>query len=477
MQLERKWKVLLLVSVGMFTAFLDAPVVSVAFPAIGESFPGTPSTTVAWTLDAYFIGFATFLVVGGRMADRYGRRNLFTAGLFIFAAASIGCAVAPSIGALIAARAVQASAAAMIVPSGQALMVAEFPADERRKAIGIVAAVVGLGTALAPAAGGVVVEVLSWRWIFWLSAAIALAACGRALWSLEREPRTEPDGGMPDILGAVMQGGALGVIVLGILKSPDWGVGDVRTLALFALGAALLALFIQRCRHHPVPVLDLSHFRDRGFAFANLASIGLGIGLFGGSIASVLFFTHAWGWSILATGAAFIPGGLVAAMTGKSAGDLAQRVGARAVGVGGCVAAGVGLLLIALMTTDQPNFAGSFLPGQVIYAVGVVAAMTALLGATLMSVPGSQYAVASGLNNALRQVGGAIGVAVVIAINGNAIGAEATDRGHASFVFAGVALLVSGVIAFAMAGRAREASKPRLRPKGASPGSPVKGPE
>jgi EmrB/QacA subfamily drug resistance transporter len=462
-RLERKWKVLLLVSVGMFMAFLDAPVVSVAFPAIERSFPGATATTVAWTLDAYFIGFATFLVVGGRAADRYGRRKLFIAGLVVFSAASLACAAAPTIGVLIAARAVQASAAAMVVPAGQALMVAEFPADEQSKAIGILAAVVGLGTALAPAAGGCIVQGLSWRWIFWISSAIALLTSVIATRSLEKQSRAELRGETPDVVGAAVQGGALGVIVLAILKSSEWGVGDARTLGLFALGAALLALFIRRCQRHAAPVLDLSLFRDRRFAFANLASIGLGIGLFGGSIASVLYFTHVWGWSVLATGAAFVPGGLAAALTGKSTGDLAQRVGARAVGTAGCVAAGAGLLLIALMTTEKPNFAGDFLPGQIIYSVGIVAGMTALLGTALTSVPASQYAVASGLNNALRQVGGAIGVAVVIAISGNAIGSHGAARGHVSFVFAGAALLVSGVTALLMAsvGRAaREASEP-----------------
>ena len=334
---------------------------------------------------------------------------------------------------------------------------------EQSKAIGILAAVVGLGTALAPAAGGGIVEELSWRWIFWISVAIALLTSVVAVQLLKRPPRGESRARTPDAIGAAMQGGALGLIVLGILKSPEWGVGDARTLGLFALGAALLALFIRRCLHHAAPVLDLSLFLNRRFAFANLASIGLGIGLFGGSIESVLYFTHVWGWSVLATGAAFVPGGLAVALTGKSTGDLAQRVGARAVGAGGCVAAGGGLLLIALMTTKKSNFAGDFLPGQIIYSVGIVAGMTALLGTALTSVPASQYAVASGLNNALRQVGGAIGVAVVIAISGNAIGAEGVDRGHVSFLFSSLALLLSGATALLMAstGRAaREVSEP-----------------
>ncbi|MHB1568816.1 MAG: MFS transporter, partial [Solirubrobacteraceae bacterium] len=442
-----------------------------AFPAIETSFPGAAATTVAWTLDAYFIGFATFLVVGGRVADRYGRRRLFVAGLLVFSAASLACAIAPSIGVLIAARAVQASAAAMVVPAGQALMVAEFPAGEQSRAIGILAAVVGLGTALAPAAGGGIVEGLSWRWIFWISVGVSLLTCIAAARFLEHDPRVEFHGHTPDVVGAALQGGALGVIVLGILESPDWGVGDGRTLGLFALGAALLALFIRRCLRHAAPVLDLSLFRDRRFAFANLASIGLGIGLFGGSIASVLYFTHVWEWSVLAAGAGFIPGGLVAAMTGKLAGDLAQRIGTRAVGVGGCVAAGAGLLLIALMTTEHADFAGGFLPGQVVYSAGIVAAMTALLGAALTSVPASQYAVASGLNNALRQVGGAIGVAVVIAISGNAIGPDTASRGHVTFVFASVALLVSGATALLMAsvGRAGDASKSGASLRNAAP--------
>lgn len=450
LRLERKWRVLLLISVGSFMSFLDAPVLSVAFPAIEKSFPGTAPTTLAWTLDAYFIGFAAFLVVGGRVADRYGRRNLFMGGLLLFTLASLACALSSSVGLLIAARAVQALAAAVVVPAGQGLMLAEFPPAERRTAIGALAALVSLATAFAPAVGGVIIDALSWRWIFWVNVIVTLLAL---LWGarlLVSDAVGTMRGKVPDLLGAALQGVALGLIVLGILKSPDWGVGSTRAVALFAVGLLLLALFIWRCAHHPTPVLDLSLFANRTFAVANLSGIALGIGFYAGSINSVLFFTHVWGWSILAAGVAFVPGGMASALAGKAAGELTERHGARVVGAAGAITAGAGVLLIALSTSQHADYVADFLPGQLLYGVGMVAGLTALLGAVMTSAPPSQFAVASGISNSLRQVGGAIGVAAVVAVSGNAVGAQGVSRGHTGWIIAGLSLVLAGAMTLLM---------------------------
>jgi EmrB/QacA subfamily drug resistance transporter len=445
--MERKWKVLLLISIGSFMAFLDAPVLSVAFPALESTFKRVSVQTLAWTLDAYFIGFAAFLVVAGKVADRYGRRRLFVSGMALFTLGSLACALAPSAGALIAARVLQATGAALVVPAGQGLMLAEFPVQERKTAIGALAALVGLGTAAAPSIGGLIVDGLGWRWIFGLNVAGSLIAIGYALRLLAPDVRSGRRGQLPDLGGAAMQATSLGLLVFGILKSPDWGLGDGRTLAAFALAAGLLVAFVWRCRRHAAPVIDLSLFRNRTFAVANLSSIALGIGLYAMAINSVLYFTQVWRWTILAAGLAFIPGSLVSAATGKPAGRLAERYGARIVGFCGASAAGLGVLLIAASTTASSNYAGAFLPGQLLYGVGLVAAMAGLVGAALTSVPAAQFAEASGINNALRQVGGAIGVALVAAIVGNSLGSQAVHRGHASWIIGGGTLLLAGTLA------------------------------
>jgi MFS family permease len=174
-RLPRRWAVLGLISIGSFMAFLDAPVVSIAFPDIGGTF-GSSATATAWVLNGYFLGFAVFLVPAGKLADRFGRRLTFLGGLGLFVAASLASAAAPSLGFLIAARGIQALAAAAVVPSGQGLMLAEFPAAERKTAVGALAAIVGLATAAAPSIGGGIIEISSWRWIFYLNVFVGLAA-------------------------------------------------------------------------------------------------------------------------------------------------------------------------------------------------------------------------------------------------------------------------------------------------------------
>jgi len=460
---QRKWKVLLLVSVGSFMAFLDAPVLSVAFPALKETFADAGATTLAWTLDAYFIGFAAFLVAAGKAADRYGRKQVFVTGMWLFSVASLACALAPSVGTLIAARALQAVGAAMVVPAGQGLMLAEFPPQDRKTAIGVLAALVGLGTAVAPTIGGVLVDGVGWRWIFAVNVAVGLAGIAYARWLLVTEPKTARTlAERPDALGAAMQALSLGLLVYAILKCAHWGFDDARTLVLFALAVVLGAVFLRRSQRHPAPVVELGLFKDRTFAVANAGSVFLGLGLYAMAINSVLYFTSVWGWTILATGLAFIPGALASALTGRPAGRLADRHGPRLLSAFGALLAGTGVLLIAVSVTDDANFAADYLPGQLLYAVGVVAGMTGLVGAAITAAPAAQFALASGINSALRQVGGAIGVALVAAIVGDAVGAPAAGPGQAAWIVAGVSLLVSGAIAFLMRPAAAAAAAPVL---------------
>ncbi|HEV3002399.1 MAG TPA: MFS transporter, partial [Solirubrobacteraceae bacterium] len=285
--MERRWQVLLLISIGSFMAFLDAPVVSVAFPEIQESFDGSSPTTIAWVLDGYFIAFAAPLAVAGKLADRFGRRRLFVAGLWAFTLASLVCGIAPSAGFEIAGRVAQGVAAAMVVPAGQGLMLAEFPPGERKAAIGILSAVVGLASAIAPGVGGIVVDTMGWRWIFLLNVIVGIAALAWAASLLRRDEPARPGAPIPDLAGAALQGAGLALVVLAILKQSDWGTVDGRTVAALAIGVAALALFLRRSARHRAPVLDLELFQNRTFAMANLGGMIFGAGLFGSMIIAV----------------------------------------------------------------------------------------------------------------------------------------------------------------------------------------------
>jgi EmrB/QacA subfamily drug resistance transporter len=457
--LERKWKILILAALGSFTSFLDAPVVSVAFPAISKTFPHTPATTLVWVLDGYFVAFAMFPVFAGRIADRYGGPRAFIGGLVAFTAASVLAGAAGSVGVLVGARFAQGIAAAFIYPSGQALMLREFPLGQRKMALGVLAAVAGLAISISPAIGGVVVDRLGWRWIFYINLAVGAAAILYAVRLLgAAAPAKEERGAFPDALGALLQGIAVGFVVLVILKYETWGIGDWRTLAAVAAAALALPLLVHRSRTHASPVLDLALLRERTFVVASLGSLVFAITFYGTVIAWVLFMTSVWHYSLLMTGLTFLPGALIGAVVGGPAGRLAEERGPRNVAIAGALLAALGLALIIAATGQRAAYLSEVLPGQLFYCAGATAAITALLGAALTSAPPSQYALASGITLALRQVGGALGVAAVAAIAATGSGSMLT-RTHLMLAVGAGSALTAGLVSLLIAPRAQTSSE------------------
>lgn len=450
--MERRWKVLLLVSVGSFMAFLDAPVVSVAFPAIKDSFSSTPSTTLAWVLDAYFIAFAALLIVAGKLADRFGRKLVFIGGMATFSAASLLCAIAPSADVLIAARTVEALGAAMAVPAGQGLMLSEFPANERKVAIGALGAIVGLAVALAPTVGGVVVDGLDWRWIFFGSTVVGAATIP---WALSLLERNEPEHGkpLPDAIGALLQAAMLALLVLAILKRSEWGTLNVRTVSAFAVAIVAFVLFLHRCRRHVSPIVDLGLFRDRNFSAANLSSLIFGAAFYGTTINVVLFLTLVWHFSVLQTGLTFLPTGIFGAFFGRPAGTMAEKYGSLPIASCGSMLAGVGLLIIYLSVGTHSHYLEDWFAGSMVYSAGIVIGLTGLVGGAVTAAPPEKYALASGINAALRQVGGAIGVAVAVTISATANAHHIFGDTTKAFLLAACALFLAGAIAIAMRAR------------------------
>lgn len=448
--MSHRWKVLVLVSIGDFMAYLDAPVVSVAFPSIQESYNHTTASTMAWVLDAYLIGFAALLVLAGALADRLGRRKLFLAGLWVLAAGSLACAVAPSVETLIAARVVQAIGAAFVIPGGIGLMLEEFGSSERKTAIGIVAAIVGLGVAASPTVGGIVVDLLDWRWIFYLGTAVVVVAAFAAHSMLEKDKPANAEAKLPDGLGAVLQTIALTLIVLAVLKRSEWGTTDPRTVLALLGGLAALAWFVRRCFTQETPLIDADYFRNRTFAFANLSVLVFSIGFFAATITSVFFMQGVWGYSVLEAGLTFAPGAAVAALVSGVAGKMAERYGSWTISAPGCVIAGLGLLLLATSTDQSRAFVSQWLPGQLIYSVGVGLALTGLVGAALTSVSEDQFATASGINAALRQVGGALGVAIAIATVTTIFGADLLAQCQDALVISAGAMFVAAVLALGL---------------------------
>ncbi len=439
--------VLLVASFGAFLAFLDATIVNVAFPSIVASFPGSSISGLSWILNAYNIVFASALVISGRLADLIGRRRAFTSGVLLFTAASALCALAPSVGFLVGARLVQAVGAAVLVPASLALVVDAFPAARRSHAVGLWGASAALASGLGPPIGGALVEAGGWRWAFLVNIPFGVAAlvAGRRLLVESRAPGRRR---LPDLLGAVLSAGMLGLLTLGIVKGNDWGWDSWQVLCSFAGSLLLFAGFVVSSRRHRSPLLDPALLRIRSFSVGNAASVLAGMGFYAYLLTNVLWLQYVWGYSVLRAGLALVPGAVVAAVLAAVLGPVAQRRGYRLVIIPGALVWALAYVWYATRVGTQPDFLGEWLPGQLLSGLGVGATLPILGSAALAAVPGGRFATASAVNSSARQIGAVLGISVLVLI----IGAPSPTSTVASFrhgwVFSSVCFVLVALVAF-----------------------------
>lgn len=441
MPLARGWKVLAVASIAVFLVALDTTIVNIAFPAILRDFH-TDRATLSWILSAYNIAFAACLLTSGRLADRFGRRRIFFIGIWTFTIASALCGLAPNTGALIAARVLQAMGGALIMPSSLALVLPEFPMERRSAAIGVWGAVGGLSAAAGPILGSVLIDPVGWRGLFFVNAPMCMLALffGRRLLVETRDPNAQ---GIPDIGGAVMATAGVGLIVLGIVQGEDWGRGSGRTVAVFAVGVILLAVFVWRCSRITDPVLDLDLFRQRYFSVANTSALLFSAGFFGMIFANVQFLTGVWGYSITGAGLAFAPGPFLSALVAAPAGRLADRVGHRVVVVPGVLLYGFGAFLLVWRLPAEPNYWGAYFPAFVCTGLGVGLTIATIGAASSAFLPPHRFAMGGAVNATLRQIGAALGIAVVVAILGDLGTPAAFDR---AFTFVAATAAACGLL-------------------------------
>jgi EmrB/QacA subfamily drug resistance transporter len=419
--MEQRWKVLLITSVGLFMASLDLFIVNIAFPDMARDFAGASLPSLSWVLNAYAIVFAALLVPAGRIADRVGRKRVFVLGLLLFAAASGLCAVAPSLDLLVAARVLQAAGGAMMLPTTLGLILPAFPVEQRTLAIGIWSAVGGVAAALGPPIGGLLVE-LSWRWIFVVNVPIGIVTAIVAVRTLE-EIR-EPDDGRPDLLGAAELALGIGLLTLGIVQGPEWGWTDPRALAAFAAAVALIVAFVNRSAHHRAPVIELPLLRIRSFALGNLAAAVFFAGFGAMLLSGVLLLTELWGYSALRAGLALSPGPLMAALFAVPSGRLGGRIGQRPVVAAGGIVFAVSFAYILANVGAAPEYASAFLPGFVLGGAGVGMVLGALPAAVTAPLPPDRFATGTAVFGMARQLGAAIGVAVLVALLNDSTGGD-----------------------------------------------------
>jgi EmrB/QacA subfamily drug resistance transporter len=441
-------RVLLAVSVAVVMASLDLFIVNIALPDIGRDFPDASLASLSWILNAYAIVFAALLVPAGRIADRVGRRRGFLTGLVVFLVASAACAAAPSVEALVAARVIQAAGAALLMPTSLALLLAAFPPAKRSMAIGVWAAMGGVAAAAGPPLGGVLVEV-SWRLVFLINIPVGIAALIFASRVLT-ESRDESARAWPDLLGTVVLAGSIGLLALGLVQAPEWGWGDARSLAAFALAATGLVVFVVRCARHPSPVVDLPMLRVRSFAMACTAAL-LFFAAFGALLlGNVLFLTREWHESVLVAGLGLAPGPAMAATFAAPAGRLADRVGQRWLGALGAFVFALGCTWWVARASAEPDYVGSFLPGILMTGIGVGLTLPSLSSAAVAGLPPARFATGSAVLTVARQLGTVLGVAILIAIFGHPSPADTLDHFHAGYVFMAVAALGASLAAVAI---------------------------
>jgi EmrB/QacA subfamily drug resistance transporter len=445
MDMEKRWKVLLITSVGLFMASLDLFIVNIAFPDIQRDFDGASVSSLSWVLNAYAIVFAAVLVPAGRWADRVGRKRVFIAGLLTFSGASALCAVAPSVPVLVGARIVQATGGAMMLPATLGLILPAFPPEKRAIAVGIWSAVGGVAAALGPPIGGLLVE-LSWHWIFIVNVPIGLLTAVVAARSLD-EVRDPAAGVRPDVVGAIELALGIGLLTGAIVQGPDWGWGDPAIIAGFAGAAVLLTAFVRRSARHPAPVIELPLLRVRDFSVGNAAALVFFAGFGAMLLSFVLLLTELWGYSVLGAGVALMPGPAMAALFAAPAGRIGGRIGQRPVVAAGGLAFAIGAIWALVFIEATPNYAGAVLPGFLIGGAGVGLVLGALPGAVTASLPPERFATGTGVFGMARQLGAAIGVAILVALLADPAPTELLDGLQRGWAF----MLGTGVLVFALA--------------------------
>jgi NTE family protein len=451
--MERRWKVLVVSSTGAFIAFLDATIVNIAFPDIRRSFPDASLAGLSWVLSAYNIVFAALLVPAGRLADLVGRRRVFIGGLLGFTIASLACAAAPSAEVLIAARVVQAVGGAALIPTSLAFVIAEFPIAQRAMAVGLWGAAAAVAAAIGPSVGGLLIALSDWRLVFLVNVPIGLAAswAGLRLLTEARQPAGTP---LPDFVGVVLLTVAVAALTLGIVQGPDWGWTDPRVLGSFAATALLLPPFLWRSLRHASPVIELALFRVRSFSVANAGTLIVSAGLYGMLLCHVLFLTLVWHDSVLVAGLTMSPAALMGAIVAGPAGKMADRWGQRVVVVPGAALFALGNLWFATEIGLSPDFVGEWLPGAVLTGIGGGLAYPALSSAAVAELPGDRFATGSAINAMSRQLGGALGISIVVAILQSTVPGDGRDPFQAAWLFAAAAGATALVVSVAI-GRVR----------------------
>ncbi|GAB2588000.1 MFS transporter [Streptomyces capparidis] len=453
--------VLVILSLAAFMAGLDLFIVNVAFAEIGRDLDGVSLSDLSWVLNGYAIVFAALLVPLSRLADRFGRKGVFLAGVALFTAASAACALATSLWALVLFRVLQAAGAAALTPASLGLLLSAFPPERRVGAVRVWSASGAVAAAAGPVLGGLLVEV-SWRWVFLVNLPVGLVALAVAARCVP-DSRDESATRLPDLPGAALLTAAIGLLALGLVRINDWPAA--RTAAVLAAAVAGGGAFWWRSLRHRAPVIEPALLRVRTFAWSNAAALLFSAAFAANLLAAVLWVQDVWGYSALRTGLAIAPGPLMVPLAAGAAMRLAVRVPVGRTAAFGCLLCAGGVAWMALALGRTPHYASALLPGWVVGGAGVGLALPAILSTATADLPQERFATGSAVVNMSRQIGSVLGISLMVALMGTPLGYDAT---HTAFVriwtAVGLLMAVSAAACVGMSPRPAAAAPPARRP-------------
>ena len=429
-------------------AMLDATVVNVALPRIGEDFDAGVSA-LQWVLTGYLLALASLILLGGALGDRFGRRRVFVIGTVWFASASLLCGAAPNIEVLVVARVLQGVGAALLTPGSLAILQVSFRTADRAPAVGAWSGLGGVAGAIGPFLGGALVDGPGWRWAFLINLPVAatVVVCAHAAVPETRDPHAAR--GL-DVVGAGLAVVGLGAGTWALTEAGPKGWTDTAVLGAASIAVAGIVAFVWRMTHHHDPLVPPTLFRSREFTVANLATVLL-YGALGVSFFLVAYELQvAAGWSALRAGTALLPATVIMFALSAASGSLAQRIGPRLQLTVGPLVAGAGLLLLARIGPDA-SWTTDVLPGAVVFGLGLVTFVAPLTATVMSSVDPDHASVASGVNNATARTASLAALAVVPVISGLSVATGAAEVTHAfrlSLVIAAVLAAAAAPLSF-----------------------------
>jgi EmrB/QacA subfamily drug resistance transporter len=432
-------------SVALFMSQLDNLVVTMALPAI-KSHLHASLTSLEWTVNAYTLTFAVLLLPGATLGDRFGRKKMFMIGLAIFTTASALAALSSTANELVAARALQGVGGAIITPLTLTLLSVAVPPAKRGLALGAWGAIAGLAIAVGPVVGGAIVEGASWSWIFWLNVPIGIALLPIASRLLKE---SHGPSSRLDVVGTGLATAGLFAVVLGLVKAADWGWGSTSIVELFVAGAVFLGAFVMWERRAAEPVLPLRLFRNRGFTASNVASLFMFFGMFGSIFLLAQFLQVAHHYSPLSAGVRTLPWTAMPIFIAPIAGILSDRIGGRSIVSTGLFLQAIGLFWLASVSSPTVSYS-HLVPGLAISGFGMALFFAPVANLVLSSVRHEEQGIASGAHNAIRELGGVFGVAVLATVFAHAGGyqsAQAFTDGVVPAVKIGALIVALGGVA------------------------------